>query len=65
MINYTINQAGMEQIRQFLHGHHAFMREDITETIVNAYAAEAEFSLCNGNPAIIEIPPYRSKVGRA
>ena len=59
----TINQAGLEEIRQFLATYHNQGR-DFTEAMLVAWCEEAEDSLGNGNPAMIEIKAHDSVKGR-
>lgn len=50
---YTVNAAGIEEIRQFLKENHK--QEEFTDDMLRAWAQEAEFQVCEGNPATIEI----------
>ena len=59
---YTINQTGIEEIKSFLqvaHKPHFF-----DQSMLQAWAADAEFQLGEGNPASIEISQHYSKSGR-
>ena len=51
---YTVNAAGIEEIRQFLKENHK--QQEFTDEMLRAWAQEAEFQLGEGNPpATIEI----------
>jgi hypothetical protein len=61
---YRINEIGMAEIADFLIANHkegGRIAED--PTCINAWAAEAEESLENGNPAMIEIRAHDSVPG--
>ena len=51
---YTVNSRGIEEIRQFLAANHK-KGDHFTRDMLNAWAQEAEFQVCEGNPATIEI----------
>ena len=55
-----INESGMAEIRKFLADNH---KKDISEIYLPAWAQEAEQSLGNGNPPIIEIKAWDSVSG--
>jgi hypothetical protein len=59
----TINLTGIEEIRGFLATHHK-KGHDMTEAMIVAWCEEAEDSLGNGNPPMIEIRSYDSVTGR-
>lgn len=50
----TINSAGLAAIREFLSAHHKRGRT-MTAAMMSAWATEAEQSMLDGNPAMIEI----------
>lgn len=50
---YTVNAAGIEEIRQFLEENHR--QKEFTEEMLHAWAQEAEFQLGEGNAAAIEL----------
>jgi hypothetical protein len=58
----TINQAGLEEIRQFLATYHK-KGHDMTEAMLCAWCEDAEDSLGNGNPPMIEIGAWDSVTG--
>lgn len=63
MIMTTINEQGLNEIKEFLEANHmkglSFSRSEIL-----AWAREAEFQLSEGNPASIEIRSTDSIHGR-
>ncbi|HZS79841.1 MAG TPA: hypothetical protein VFA14_00180 [Herbaspirillum sp.] len=63
--NYTINTNGLAQIAEFLRANHKkgeMIAED--QSMLYAWAADAEFQLDQGNPAMIEIKVWDSIHGR-
>jgi len=60
----TVNENGIEQIRYFLAENHKLGGEHFTPDMLLAWAKDAEFSLSEGNPAIIEIASWDSIHGR-
>ena len=60
---YTVNEAGMQEIRQFLAEHHKRGRDYFSNDEIFAWAADAEFQLGEGNPACIEIRAWDSTSG--
>lgn len=56
----TINLKGIEEIKGFLESHHT--KKNWDENQLNAWAADAEFQLGEGNSASIEISQFYSKV---
>ena len=59
---YTINQAGIAEIKGFLSAAHKPKYFD--ESMLSAWASAAEFQLGEGNGASIEISSFFSKSGR-
>lgn len=62
--NKTINDVGMTEIATFIRENHkdgARIAND--HSCISAWAAEAEESLDNGNPAMIEIRTFDSMTG--
>lgn len=53
--NYSVNATGLEEIRQFLAANHRLGGDHFTPEMLSAWASDAEFSLSEGNEAIIEI----------
>jgi len=65
----TINKIGIEEIRKFLVECHVsgerFADDTLTvATMLGAWAADAEFSMSEGNGPCIEIPSRNSATGR-
>jgi hypothetical protein len=58
---YTINQNGINQIKDFLMVAHK--QKFFSEKMLQAWAADAEFQLGQGNGACIEIPSFFSASG--
>ena len=50
----TINAEGLKEIRAFLSENHK-KGDSFTDSMIRAWAADAEFQLAEGNPASIEI----------
>ena len=63
MIVRTINQTGIREIYEFLTDNHK--QEEFTETMLAAWAADAEFQMDEGNPPTIEIKAWDSVSGHA
>jgi hypothetical protein len=59
----TINPRGINEIKEFLKSHHKI--GIWSESQLNAWAAEAEFQIAEGNSASIEISKFASKTGWA
>ncbi len=60
---YTVNSTGMQEIRQFLADKHKLGGDHFDESMIRAWAADAEFQLGEGNPASIEIRSFDSISG--
>lgn len=60
--NEYVNENGLKEIRNFLKEYHK-QGENFTDSMINAWAAEAEASLGQGNPPMIEIPSFDSVTG--
>lgn len=54
-INYTVNEAGLGEIKDFLAKNHKKGGDYFTRDMLQAWAADAEFQLGEGNSATIEI----------
>ena len=61
----TVNEAGLNQIKKFLAAHHKQGGDHFTREMLQAWAADAEFSLTEGNGASIEIRSWDSSNNRA
>jgi hypothetical protein len=61
--NYTVNQAGLSEIKEFLAANHKKGGDYFTTDMLRAWAADAEFQLAEGNPATIEIRSFDSISG--
>ena len=59
----TINAAGLLEIRDFLGEFHKLGGDHFTDSMIRAWAADAQFQLAEGNPAAIEIRSYDSTTG--
>lgn len=59
----TINEAGLKEIHAFLAENHKLGGDHFTQDMLRAWAADAEFQLGEGNPAIIEIPQWDTVSG--
>lgn len=55
---YTINEHGLNEIREFLEDNHKKCGDNFTREMLQAWAADAEFQLGEGNPASIEIRSF-------
>lgn len=51
----TVNTAGLAQIAAFLADNHRLGGEHFSADMLRAWAADAEFSLAEGNGAVIEL----------
>lgn len=61
--NYTVNEQGINEIKEFLKENHKNGGEHFTQSMLHAWAAKAEFQLAEGNPAMIEIKAWDSVHG--
>lgn len=52
---YTVNEQGLNEIKEFLAANHKKGGDHFTRDMLQAWAADAEFQLSEGNPATIEI----------
>lgn len=52
---YTVNERGLEEIKEFLTANHKKGGDHFAHDMLRAWAADAEFQLAEGNPATIEI----------
>lgn len=59
----TVNALGLNEIKEFLASHHKKGGEYFSEAMLDAWAADAEFQLAEGNPAMIEIRSWDSVSG--
>jgi hypothetical protein len=60
----TINAQGLAEIRAILSANHKLGGEHFTDSMIHAWASEAEFSLGQGNSACIEIKSWDHIHGR-
>ena len=51
----TVNATGLAEIRAILAQYHKLGGDHFTDSMIHAWAAEAQFQLDEGNPASIEI----------
>ncbi len=51
----TVNAAGLAEIAAFLAANHKLGGDHFTPDMLRAWAADAEFSLAEGNGAVIEM----------
>jgi hypothetical protein len=63
-IKHTVNQHGLNEIKQFLAENHKKGGDHFDRAMLLAWAADAEFQLAEGNPATIEIKSFDSIHGR-
>lgn len=63
MHTYQLNDAGMQQLRQFLANNLKLRPEVELDEVLGAWAQEAEQSLNAGNPAIVELKNWESLDG--
>ncbi len=61
--NYTVNENGLNQIHKILAEHHKLGGDHFDKKMLRAWAADAEFQLEQGNPAMIEIRAWDSISG--
>lgn len=59
----TINEAGLNEIKEFLTAYHKKGAGRLTDEVLRSWAADAEFQLAEGNTATIEIPSFNSITG--
>lgn len=62
-MNYTVNETGLNEIKQFLADNHRLGGDHFTNDMLRAWAADAEFQLGEGNEASIEIRSWDSVSG--
>lgn len=62
---YTVNRAGIEEIRQFLGENHKLGASHFDAYMLSAWATEAEDSANNGGPAMIEVKTCDARLGHA
>jgi hypothetical protein len=62
---YTVNEIGLNEIKEFLASNHKKGGDQFTREMLQAWAADAEFQLAEGNPATIEIRSFDSVFGAA
>ena len=62
-IQKSVNANGLKQIQQFLAEYHKKGGDHFNDEMLRAWAANAEFQLCEGNPASIEIRAFDSISG--
>ena len=60
----TVNAAGLAEIAAFLADNHVKGGDHFTADMLGAWAADAEFSLAEGNGAVIELAARDSIHGR-
>ena len=63
--NYTVNEQGLDEIKEFLAANHKKGGDHFTHDMLRAWAADAEFQLAEGNRATIEIRSWDSVRGAA
>lgn len=61
---YSVNEQGLNEIKEFLADNHKKGGDHFTRDMLRAWAADAEFQLSEGNPAIIELASWDSIHGR-
>lgn len=61
---YSVNEKGLSEIREFLADNHKKGGDHFTPEMLRAWAADAEFQLGEGNPAMIEIRAWDTVSGR-
>ena len=52
---YRVNATGLEEIKKFLSDNNKLGGEHFDDSMLRAWARDAEFQLSEGNPASIEI----------
>lgn len=60
---YTVNENGLQQIREFLAENHNLGGDHFDNDMIHAWARDAEFQLGEGNGATIEIGAANSVSG--
>ena len=60
----TVNEAGLNEIKEFLAAHHKKGGDYFTLEMLQAWASDAEFSFTEGNGATIEIRSWDSANNR-
>ncbi len=63
MNTFTVNEKGINEIKEFLANHHKKYQGEIYREQLNAWVREAEFQISEGNPASIEIKSWDSISG--
>lgn len=63
-ITRSVNEVGLAEIKEFLAANHKKGGDHFTRDMLQAWAADAEFQLGEGNPASIEITAPNSIHGR-
>lgn len=58
--NYSVNEAGLNEIKEFLAANHKLGGERFDRDMLLAWAADAEFQLAEGNAATIELKSWDS-----
>ena len=61
-MHYTINEKGIAEIKDFMSTSHK--AENFDQSMLQAWASDAEFQLAEGNGACIEVSQFCSKSGR-
>ena len=61
----TINTTGLREIADFLAANHRLGGEHFTSDMLNAWAADAEFQMSEGNSPTIEIKSWDAVSGHA
>lgn len=60
---YSINSVGKKEIREFLASNHKMGGDHFDDSMISAWAADAEFQLAEGSPASIEIRAFDAVSG--
>ena len=60
---YSVNEQGLNEIKEFLASSHKKGGDHFTREMLQAWAADAEFQLAEGNPAMIEIRAFDAVSG--
>ena len=58
-----MNEQGLNEIKEFLASNHKKGGDHFTREMLQAWAADAEFQLREGNPAMIEIRSFDAVSG--
>jgi len=64
---HTVNETGRHEIKEFLQANHKyFINREIShnDSMIHAWASDAEFQMSEGNPPCIEIPAYQAVNGQ-